>query len=144
MTKQLTTQEAFRLGFVLKLAEEGISPSLAADILFTQKVAKGKGKGKGDGRPSGPNMGGFLNPATMIMGGGATIGLPMFGGSLVGGIAGNAMSQNLDTLSQARKAYLIKRYRHLIEQRKTKTDNQLLSESLRDNGDEDDLPEDEE
>ena len=144
MTKQLTTQEAFRLGFVLKLAEEGISPSLAADILFTQKVAKGKGKGKGDGRPSGPNMGGFLNPATMIMGGGATIGLPMFGGSLVGGIAGNAMSQNLDTLSQARKAYLIKKYRHLIEQRKTKTDNQLLSESLRDNGDEDDLPEDEE
>ena len=55
----------------------------------------------------------------------------MITGSVVGATANKLLDQDIDTLSQARKRYLIKKLRQMIRERGLRQDNKMIGEAMR-------------
>jgi len=120
-------KQAFKLGFCLKLAEVKISPSQLAEL--AEKVAKKDGSRGGFSIP-GASIPGVI-ATTGLASGGLALGLPMITGSVVGATANKLLDQDIDTLSQARKRYLIKKLRQMIRERGLRQDNKMIGEAMR-------------
>lgn len=109
----ITAKEAFKLGFVTKLAQHGIRPTELVDAVGVLIEKQGA----------------FAPLATLAGLGGVTVIAPAHIGSALGASAGGLTEDELDTLSEARKKYLIKRYRDLIRQRRAALESRLITQA---------------
>lgn len=117
---------AWRLGFSLKLAEEGLSVSEFADLVEkvaspTALMATGMAAGG-----LGTAVGGMAN----LVGAGA-IGLPMTAGNAVGRITSSAMDEEVDDKDETRLKIAIGNLRRLIVETKAQRRNELLSQIVK-------------
>jgi len=129
---------AFKLGFVLKLASEGIGVTeliKAGEVLENAQAKDWTKLAKNNAAPAAPSR---ANPLTAIGVTGAGLGyfLPTWAGSMAGTTAGDLMASEYDSVRMAKKRYLIKQLRQLVVEAKQKRDNQLLSQSIKEEPDE--------
>lgn len=133
MDERQQAKEAFKLGFVLAMAQEKIGASELVDACEVAARAEHEKQAKKKDKGGGPALGGLAGAATGIgaLGFGAGIGVPSLIGS-TGGIAiGDAINAEYDTVRQAKKRYLIKKYKQLLRQVQNQKDNELISKALR-------------
>jgi len=125
---------AFRLGFILKLAEERISPSELWDkCAQMEKRAKrpvviNSGSSASKTSPLSVGTGLATFGSLGLLGG---IAAPRVAGTALGGLTSVMSDEEIDTLSQAKKKYLIKKLRRLIREVKVKNDNRMISQVKR-------------
>lgn len=118
---------AFKLGFQMKLAEEGLSPSQLFDEL--EKVAA-----KATPVPVAPRPGASPLGVGTALATGGTLGLvggmavPRLVGTSAGNLVATMSDAEVDNLPQAKKKYLIKKLKRLIREMKIKKQNRLVSQ----------------
>lgn len=116
----ITRKEAFKLGFVTKLATAGVKPSEVIQHALDKKAAASAMLAL----PAGLAAGGALAAKSL------TSGATSIGEGL--GDAGAVMvDDDAESVSNLRKEYLIKRYQDLINRRKAEIDSKLISEAKR-------------
>jgi hypothetical protein len=116
----MTPKEAFKLGFVAKLAEEKISPvDLVSACEALNKVA---GLGVGDIASTGAGIAGA--------GIAASVPIPIGVGHSVGSVLEGAMISEGENADELRKKYLIKRLKDLIATQRVKSNNRLIAEAM--------------
>lgn len=108
----MDAKEAFKLGFCLKLAQEGIDPS---DL--TEKKAIGAVVGP-------------LAATALPLAAFGTLVAPGMAGKTVGGMASHLQDDNLPTSQDERRMYTIHRLQRLIERQKAKNNNRLISSAI--------------
>ena len=131
MNKHAQEKEAFKLGFILAMAQEKIGASELVDActMAVEKTAKKGDKGGGGG---GSPFTGLAGAATGLgaLGFGGAIGVPSLVGSTAGIALGDAVNSEYDTVRQAKKRFLIKKYKNLLRQVQNQQDNELISQTL--------------
>lgn len=109
-----TAKEAFKLGFCLKLAEEGVTPEKLLPLVEKQAVALSA--------ITSPLMIGGLAGSTM---------LPAGAGRAVGRTMSGLSADEMETLPEARRRYMLKRYQDLIARREAEIESRLISQAKR-------------
>lgn len=121
-------KQAFKMGFMLKLALEGVGVKelLAAGKTIEKYAAKGIPAGM-------PAPGAPVSAATGLaaLGLGAGYAIPAFAGTAAGVQAGDMMAKEYDSVRMAKKRYLIRRLRQMVEEAKQKERNRLLSRVIK-------------
>lgn len=110
----LTAKEAFKVGFCLKLAESGVLPEDLLPLVQEKQATVGSAaRGLG---------------ATALLA--STVG-PAMAGRSAGATLKQLEADELETLSEARKRYMLKRYQDLIARREAELESRLASQAIR-------------
>lgn len=105
-------KHAFKMGFALQLARHHINPS---------DLPKAAEKVAAVGTALSLGLGGALGSALIV---------PRVAGNIAGQVASSGMDDELETTGELRKIYLIKKYREMINEQKSKLENKALDEAL--------------
>lgn len=133
----MNTKQAFKLGFVMKLAEEGIKVSdfvEACAILTEKEAAKDKKDKKKDDKDKprgsdGGGRGGMLQAGLLGSLGavGGSFALPNMVGTQLGATLANSMAAEDMSTDDLRRVYLIRKLRQMADHHRTRINNRLLS-----------------
>lgn len=119
-------KQAFKMGFVLKLASEGVGVKelLEAGEVLEKYAAKGLPAGM-PVRAAGSPVGAATGLAALGLGAGYFV--PSFAGTVAGTTAGDLVAEEYDSVRMAKKRYLIRRLRQMVAAAKQKERNRVLS-----------------
>ena len=109
----MTKKEAFKLGFVAKLAAHGVAPSQMIDAaLLLEKRG--------------------FNPVPLVATGiGLGTAVPFYAGKGVGALGTALQEEDVEESKTTRRRFLLKQLRDLIEARKAERENALIAQAKR-------------